>query len=623
MGLFDTAVAALGALPEQVRSVSRGNTIRVLDTPHLWGADFQSIQSNPNIGEAARSLEDSMAGIIGSSKLVVDIMSLNEPTGFFKDGISKALQQLILREKGKIAIRFTFGIVPGVSDIEDYRKYLLREVIEPLGDCPAPALVFGQLWSLNPRPYWNHCKIIAGDGQRAIVGGHNLWGLSYGSYPPAHDLSIEVTGRAAFHAQRFIDFLWSARNSEQIFETWALRENLTCAQTEFYQQALYPPNGMTPRLKPPPDGDSGGRVMALGRSISKVPQIDADASDIVKLKLIESAQKSIKISQQDLVYSHFSDDEHKVCQALARKLLASPDVVVHIAVSPPQAWAGPRFFTTGGASYSWGDGASGTMRKIVQFIDAYASSAKAAHAAYDRLFVAPFCFTHVAFDNEEDYVWPGLGKIADPYPTGINTYPSPANHAKFYMVDDEICYVGSDNLYPNYNTEFGYLIEAGDDGAFEKLRTNYWDKVWLYSEPHFVTPSKDFYIRVTYGADDKFGWLSWDNQGYSVLAYMGQPDPSQINQRLFYRFQRVGQDQYLRAPAYGDHYSGSLGGYGTDGKSVAWWRGETGGYRVKLEGELLMDEFGRAMSVVNGNLVWSKTLIDTTCRLELVPFLAK
>jgi hypothetical protein len=305
-------------------------------------------------------------------------------------------------------------------------------------------------------------------------------GLELCELPTGHDLSIEVTGLAAFHAQRFIDFLWSAHRHEEIFETWALREGLSC-------------------------------------------------------------------------------------QAIPRRLLRSSDFVAQIVVSPPQAWAGPQYFTAGGASYSWGEGASGTMRKIVQFINQYASSAQAAHSAYERLFVAPFCFTGVVFDTEEDYVWPGLGKIGDPYPTGINTYPSPANHAKFYMGDDEICYVGSDNLYPNKNTEFGYLIEAGDDGAFADLKKNYWDLVWTYSQPHCVTPSKDFYIRVTCGSDDACGWLAWDGQGYTVLTNVGETDPSKIDQAYFYRFQQVGQDHYLRAPAYGPHYSGSLGGYGTDG----------------------------------------------------------
>jgi phosphatidylserine/phosphatidylglycerophosphate/cardiolipin synthase-like enzyme len=610
-------------LPEEVKSVSRGNTVRILDTPHLWGDAYGTIQYNRDIGRAATQLKDAVASMIRGGTKVVDIMSLNEPTGMFKEGISEALRELIATKNGEVAIRFTFGIVPGVSRIGKYRDYLLSEVIRPLGDCPAPMLVFGQLWSLKPKPYWNHCKIVAADGQQAIVGGHNLWDLSYASYPPAHDLSIEVTGLAAFHAQRFIDFLWSAHSSRDIFETWALREGLSCGDTTFYANASYPAEGLTPRLVPPQDGKTGGRIMALGRSISKVRSINADASDVVKLTLIENATKSIKVSQQDLVFSHFSDDEQLVCQAIARKLLSSPDFVAQVVVSPPQAWAGPQYFTAGGASYSWGDGALGTMRKIVQFINEYAKDAKSAHAAYDRLFVAPFCFTGVGFDVEEDYVWPGLGKIADPYPTGINTYPSPANHAKFYMADDAICYVGSDNLYPNLNTEFGYLIEAGDDGAFDDLRKNYWNQVWTYSEPNCVKPSKDFYIRVTYGSNDTFGWLSWDNQGYTILANTGEEDPSKINQRNVYRFQRVSKDQYLRAPAYGPHYSGSLGGYGTDGKGVTWWRGETSGYKVKLEGELLIDEFGRFMSMQDGNLVWSKTVIDGTCRLELFPFLDK
>src|SRR5258708_21088194 len=35
-----------------------------------------------------------------------------------------------------------------------------------------------------------------------------------------------------------------------------------------------------------------------------------------------------------------------------------------------------------------------------------------------------------------------------------------ANHAKLWMVDDRVFYVGSDNLYPVNLQEFGYIVDA-------------------------------------------------------------------------------------------------------------------------------------------------------------------
>ena len=34
-----------------------------------------------------------------------------------------------------------------------------------------------------------------------------------------------------------------------------------------------------------------------------------------------------------------------------------------------------------------------------------------------------------------------------------------ANHAKFWMVDDRVFYIGSDNMYPVNLQEFGYIVD--------------------------------------------------------------------------------------------------------------------------------------------------------------------
>ena len=44
---------------------------------------------------------------------------------------------------------------------------------------------------------WNHAKIVAVDGRRAIVGGHNQWAASYLTSTPVSDVSMRVMGCAA------------------------------------------------------------------------------------------------------------------------------------------------------------------------------------------------------------------------------------------------------------------------------------------------------------------------------------------------------------------------------------------------------------------------------------------
>ena len=40
------------------------------------------------------------------------------------------------------------------------------------------------------------------------------------------------------------------------------------------------------------------------------------------------------------------------------------------------------------------------------------------------------------------------------------------------MIDNSLCYVGSDNVYPNYNYQHGYWFD--DRRAMNKLLKKYW-----------------------------------------------------------------------------------------------------------------------------------------------------
>lgn len=487
--LFDRVASAVSEQPKETCAVSRFNSLKVHDTPSLWGIPFASVRRSEKLSSGAESLASAIKELIGGGRKLIDIVSLGVPEGQFKDVITEALKEAILATNGNIVIRFLFGYVPIFGEVLQYREYLLENVIHPLGNTPVPAVYFTQLSSLSLKnPQWNHCKIIAADGSRAISGGHNLWWTQYATYPPAHDLSIEVKGQAALDAQYFIEYLWTteaAAAGAELDRYRTLSRNTTCAEARWQTKPAYGGKAISgiDELKAPKE-PFGSRMMAIGRSYMNPAK--SASSDIAKFTIISGARRSLNISQQDLVFSHFTYSQHLVCKAIADALLKNSELVVRIVVSPKHGWAGPQFYTSGGASYSWGAGVTGTLQRVVDFINELEADSEKRYVACKRLFVAPMCFTTASFDSELDYNWPWLGRIAEPYPWGFNTYPSPANHAKFYMADDQICYIGSDNLYPNSNPEFGYLIENGD-GNFEKLKTLYWDQLWQYSKEHAIT----------------------------------------------------------------------------------------------------------------------------------------
>jgi murine toxin len=229
-----------------------------------------------------------------------------------------------------------------------------------------------------------------------------------------------------------------------------------------------------------------GRVLTLGRG----GVLGSNASDVAKETLIKGAQHSLKICQQDLFFTGFTNiADHKVCHWIAEALLAKPNLTIDIVVSPISA-------ATHGAQYSWGHGGTGTFAALRDIIAAkvtkYSSDTGQAATALKRLQVAPFCFTDVTFKVEgKDYFWPnapatsviGRFNAGDKTPLGFNYQPAPGNHAKVYIADDSCYYIGSDNLYPHDLAEFGFLIEGK---SVQDLLRNYWDLLWHYSSQHIV-----------------------------------------------------------------------------------------------------------------------------------------
>jgi hypothetical protein len=71
------------------------------------------------------------------------------------------------------------------------------------------------------------------------------------------------------------------------------------------------------------------------------------------------------------------------------------------------------------------------------------------------------------------------------------TWPSKraiAVHTKFWMVDDRVFYIGSENLYPANLQELDYVVE--DFSAATQVRTDLWDRAWDWSQNAAISGSE-------------------------------------------------------------------------------------------------------------------------------------
>lgn len=433
---------------------------------------------------------------------------------------------------------------------------------------------------------WNHSKIISVDGVEALVGGHNLNMDLFRSYPPVHDVSVVVHGEAARDAQLYLDKMWACgedlfvKESMKHTESWwwssthlnPLSDPLADGDGAQYmsdrQAALLAmhksgkqsgqdeaqPNGEDPMPKDIAAQDLqtltdlnltvfqerityntyegfsdyrlANRILTLGKYWDG-PNMDTDfkkASEIMKELLIKGAKRTIRMSQMDLVSAWKKNwSDHVVCQWVMEALLANPNLVVQIVVSPLDAAAG-----AAGDQYSFGSGASRTF-ELMQYYMSHVVETDGEIVDYDgsranalsRLYVAPFYFTDKVPDGStaegSTYFWPNVpvygrtaslkqkplsekppdkGKIGSAamalvHASGFERAkvpPAPGNHAKIMIVDDEHYVIGSDNLYPGFLSEVDYIVEGKE--AVDELINSYWKPLWQYSGPHSISGGK-------------------------------------------------------------------------------------------------------------------------------------
>lgn len=398
------------------------------------------------------ALLDRIYALVAGAERAVDITLLQPPADFrFLAALRNAVTRLAASGR-PVTLRIMIGdYPPDGTDARRFLQDLLRDAVAVRGS--RLALYVGATRSCEGGSCdslsWNHAKIIAVDGKRALVGGHNLWTQDYLLDAPVHDLSMAIEGPAARAAHRFADALWGFvcdhGKPGSANESYRYRAGAEIAPGCLAHLAI-PAATARPGSVP---------VLALGRLASGMADGFADQSQLARTLLLGAAQHSVRMVQQDMAFalpgalglSWPDSDLRRMLDLLAR----GGDVFL---VLSNEGAKGP----VGG--YSNG--------VPIERVAAYLRTLmRRQHEMPEDQLVALLCaHLHLApLRFGPDASWPG------DRPIGL--------HAKFWMIDDRLFYIGSENLYPVDLQEFGYVLE--DPAAAGEIRRDYWDKAWRWS----------------------------------------------------------------------------------------------------------------------------------------------
>jgi phosphatidylserine/phosphatidylglycerophosphate/cardiolipin synthase-like enzyme len=501
------------------RRVAESSALTYTPVPWKLGATNARMQKIIDKRGGFAKLREAWCDIVRSSTMLVDVTSLEVPhpqSTVAKDLID-AIADAVRKAQGVLVVRLFFGGTPqsATTAFKDALAAALRGkaqsgTVHVLFGCDYRG-VAGRAWKfVGKSRTWNHAKIVAGDGWRAITGGHNM--NAEGSYtvaPVIHDLSCEVVGHGAQTAHDFVSSLWEKGRSTEFLDGYAYdwdTQRFIAIRPQDFEVALKQVEAVKEFRadlinQPPPKGAEYAKadaVLGVGRwgdvvankvtgtGVTPGSTIPGShglqyCSDYAKRWLIASALKSICVSQQDLVSGAWKgllgsrDAAHDGCHALAQRLAKKPTIAIDIVVSARYAQ------DSGGAPYSYGN-----SPRLAR--DVIASFAGKNIPVGNVCTVAPLVFCRAAGVERGNYIWPDAwrgfkgfyqGHVMQSYGDVVTWGFGPGNHAKALMTDDELVLIGSDNMYPSPLAEFSFIIEGNEAAA--KFREEYWDKLWKYS----------------------------------------------------------------------------------------------------------------------------------------------
>ena len=449
-----------GAYAGITYDLTQGNTLPsdwIVQTPNAWGLKANALPKGHS-DWLARLVHD----LIASARQRVDISLLQPPPdGLFLEAIRQALQELAQRRR-PIQVRIIVGQYPPDNvDVPGFFKALTDGIDLNRLDVSVAAYRSCVAVEDCDSYSWNHSKVIAIDGAEALVGGHNLWARDYLMDEPVSDLSMRVKGPAAASAVRFLDRLW-----EYVCANLDQKNSIALASST----GSCPASSALPVRRP---GKGGLQILGVGRLAAGITKDFANQSELARDLALASAQHEIRMVQQDLGFG------------LGRADTLFPDSTIDRLVDFLRQGRGDIYIVL--SNYGAKGKSGSTYSNDVSLVTLARHLRQEVQRRFERRdpllryeirrgpdpVNALLCdLVHLApFRFGPDDSWQG----GDPFST----------HAKFWMVDGHVFYIGSDNMYPVNLQEYGYIVD--DARAAQQLADAYWAPVWQWSSKAAVS----------------------------------------------------------------------------------------------------------------------------------------
>ncbi|MEN3331001.1 MAG: hypothetical protein V7641_366 [Blastocatellia bacterium] len=381
---------------------------------------------------------------------------------------------------------------------------------------------------------WNHAKLFAVNGKHLVTGGANYWPIYSTGNQWLFDMSMSIVGDAAVDAQVFANYFWEYL---ALIPPWDQRSwcqsNLLVNPIDAFANATAPlyidspintgnisalsvgRNGNWP-LSPigvPVQIFDAIRDLILNvvavvvethiydftplivyinkllsddnpafRSILNEAGINpaAWASRYARNYAVSRAEQSIRFSQQSFVdpYALFSSEYVNLVNEINTVLKINWDGYI---------WPYDTFMALGSALSN----ISNNSAPAVTGVEIVTSTMSTANGGYYDLATAAD-FKAMLTDVMQGMLFLGYINPAGSIENTINKFLAlkridnnnngdHANHSKMVIVDDSVCYIGSDNAYPSYNEEFGLWID--DQPSIASFITDYWNGLWEFANP--------------------------------------------------------------------------------------------------------------------------------------------
>lgn len=401
--------------------------------------------------------------IVGAQRRVDITLLQPAPETRFLDAVRDALDTLARRGR-PVTVRLIVGqYPPDMVDVPGFYKALtsgldsipnarLTVAVAAFRSC----IVFEDCDSHS----WNHAKIVTVDGIDALVGGHNMWSEDYLIDAPVSDLSMRLHGPAAASAARYADRLW-----DYVCANLDKKTSISFASTSG--------ECASPAALPAMSTRGGVPVLAVGRMGAGITKDFANQSELARDLMLGAAQHEIRIVQQDIGFS------------LGRADALFPDSTIDRLIDFLRQGRGDIYIVLSNL------GAKGKSGSIYSNDVPLSVLAKHLRQEVQRRVEAREPLSRYEIRRGPD---PINAMLCDhvhlaPYRLGPDaTWPGGVpigNHAKLWMVDGRVFYIGSDNMYPVNLQEYGYIVD--DAKAAQELTDAYWTPLWQWSSKAAVS----------------------------------------------------------------------------------------------------------------------------------------